>query len=82
MLLSTTALTKAYGPVRALDTLDVIVPAGVTGLVGANGVSMSTFFRILLGLTRPDSETGQVGRRRIPWEPSRCVSPNVEDRLR
>ncbi len=51
-------LTKTYGPVRALDDLSVSVEPGLVGLVGANGAGKSTLFRILLGLTRPD--TGAV----------------------
>jgi ABC-2 type transport system ATP-binding protein len=51
-------LTKAYGDgPTALDGLNLRIAEGVTGLVGANGAGKSTFFRILLGLTRPDSGT-------------------------
>lgn len=57
-LLEVDDLTKTYdGTVRALDSLAVSLDAGVIGLVGANGAGKSTFFRILLGLTRPDSGT-------------------------
>jgi ABC-2 type transport system ATP-binding protein len=57
-LLEVDDLTKTYdGTVRALDELAVSLEPGVIGLVGANGAGKSTFFRILLGLTRPDSGT-------------------------
>ena len=57
-LLEVDDLTKTYdGAVRALDELAVSLEPGVIGLVGANGAGKSTFFRILLGLTRPDSGT-------------------------
>ncbi|MCO8126334.1 ABC transporter ATP-binding protein [Acidimicrobiia bacterium EGI L10123] len=57
-LLEVDDLTKTYdGTVRALDSLAVTLEPGVIGLVGANGAGKSTFFRILLGLTRPDSGT-------------------------
>ena len=57
-LLEVEDLTKTYdGTVRALDSLAVSLEPGVIGLVGANGAGKSTFFRILLGLTRPDSGT-------------------------
>jgi ABC-2 type transport system ATP-binding protein len=57
-LLEVDDLTKTYdGTVRALDSLAVSLEPGVIGLVGANGAGKSTFFRILLGLTRPDSGT-------------------------
>ena len=57
-LLEVDDLTKTYGgAVRALDGLHVSLEPGVIGLVGANGAGKSTFFRVLLGLTRPDSGT-------------------------
>ncbi len=46
-------LTHDYGNHIALDGLDVDVPAGVTGLVGANGAGKTTMLRILLGLLHP-----------------------------
>jgi len=56
-LLSAEHLHKGFGDVRALDDLHVELPAGVIGLVGANGAGKSTFFRIVLGLTSPDAGT-------------------------
>jgi ABC-2 type transport system ATP-binding protein len=47
-------LTKRYGPVLALDGLDLAVPAGeVFGFLGPNGAGKSTTIRLLLGLIRP-----------------------------
>ncbi|NJP30940.1 ABC transporter ATP-binding protein [Micromonospora thermarum] len=49
-------LTKRYGPVSALDGLDLTVPAGeVFGFLGPNGAGKSTTIRLLLGLARPTS---------------------------
>jgi ABC-2 type transport system ATP-binding protein len=46
-------LVKAFGPVRALDGLDLTVPVGqVHGFLGPNGAGKSTTIRILLGLMR------------------------------
>lgn len=42
-----------YGSVLALDSLDVTIGGGVTGLVGANGAGKSTLIKILLGLLAP-----------------------------
>ncbi len=59
-------LTKTYPGkgadprVRAIDDLTVTLDAGLIGLVGANGAGKSTLFRILLGLSRPDSGTVHV----------------------
>ena len=60
-IVSTTALTRRFGPVTALDGLTVELPAsGVTGLVGPNGSGKSTLIRILLGLIRPTSGSATV----------------------
>ncbi|MFD2467207.1 ABC transporter ATP-binding protein [Amycolatopsis silviterrae] len=49
-------LHKAFGRVKALDGLDLQVPAGeVHGFLGPNGAGKSTTIRVLLGLLRADS---------------------------
>ncbi len=60
-LVVTESLTKRYGSrVTALDSLDIEVPAGVTGLVGANGAGKSTLIKILLGLLPSTSGSARV----------------------
>jgi ABC-2 type transport system ATP-binding protein len=59
-LLRAVGLTKRYGGVTAVDGLSVEVPPGRTGLVGANGAGKTTFFRLLLGLTRPTAGSVEV----------------------
>jgi ABC-2 type transport system ATP-binding protein len=49
-VVQTQGLTKDYGPVLALDSLDLEIGPGITGLVGANGAGKSTLLKILLGL--------------------------------
>jgi ABC-2 type transport system ATP-binding protein len=68
-VLRTEALTKAFGPVRALDALDLDVPAGRIGLVGANGAGKTTFFRLVLGLIRPDAGRVEVLGRAVADDP-------------
>jgi ABC-2 type transport system ATP-binding protein len=46
-------LTHDYGEVLALNDLELAIPSGVTGLVGANGAGKTTLLRILLGLLHP-----------------------------
>jgi len=54
-------LTKIYGGVRAVDGIDLTVPAGVFyGLVGPNGAGKTTTLSILSGLLAPDAGTLRV----------------------
>jgi ABC-2 type transport system ATP-binding protein len=49
-------LSKRFGPVVALDGVDVRVePGTVTGLLGPNGAGKTTLLRLLLGLVRADA---------------------------
>jgi len=52
-LLSTTALRFAYGDIVALDGVDLDVPRGRIGLVGANGAGKTTLLKVLLGILPP-----------------------------
>jgi ABC-2 type transport system ATP-binding protein len=49
-----------FGPHRALDALDIDVPDGITGLVGANGAGKTTLMSILLGLRPATAGTATV----------------------
>jgi ABC-2 type transport system ATP-binding protein len=64
-------LSKHFGPVRALDGLDLGVGYGeVFGFLGPNGAGKSTMIRILLDLIRPTAGTVSVlGRRPDHREP-------------
>ncbi|MFJ9905186.1 ABC transporter ATP-binding protein [Streptomyces sp. NPDC101152] len=47
---------KRFGPVRAVDGLDLAVASGETvALLGRNGAGKSTTISLLLGLTEPDA---------------------------
>lgn len=60
-VIETRGLVKTFGRVRALDGLDLEVPAGsVRGFLGPNGAGKSTTLRVLLGLLRPDSGTARL----------------------
>ncbi len=52
-LLRIDGLTKRYPGTTALDDLNVELPRGRIGLVGANGAGKTTTFRLLLGLAHP-----------------------------
>jgi ABC-2 type transport system ATP-binding protein len=54
-----TGLTKSYGPVRAVDGIDLAIAPGETvALLGPNGAGKSTTIDMVLGLSKPD--TGRV----------------------
>ncbi|MEU7785719.1 MULTISPECIES: ATP-binding cassette domain-containing protein [unclassified Amycolatopsis] len=54
-------LVKTYGSTRALDGVDLDIPAGrVLGLLGPNGAGKTTTVRILTTLLRPDSGEAHV----------------------
>ena len=56
-----TALHKNYGQVKALDGLDLEVPAGsVFGFLGPNGAGKTTTLRILAGLAKQTSGTVEL----------------------
>ena len=50
------AVSKKYGPLAALDRVDLALPQGrFAVLAGANGAGKSTMLRLLAGLSRPNS---------------------------
>jgi oleandomycin transport system ATP-binding protein len=55
-------LVKTFGATRALDGVDLEVPAGtVLGLLGPNGAGKTTAVRVLATLLRPDAGRAWVG---------------------
>ena len=56
MLLRTQALTKAFGSLRAVDGVDLVVqPGSLHAIIGPNGAGKSTFFNVLTGFFPADS---------------------------
>ena len=54
-------LTKRYGRLTALDSLNLeVVPGEVFGFLGPNGAGKSTTIRLLLGLARPTAGHAEV----------------------
>jgi ABC-2 type transport system ATP-binding protein len=59
--IATAGLTRRFGPLVAVDQLDLTVPdAGIIGLVGPNGSGKSTLIRMLLGLIGATEGTATV----------------------
>ena len=60
-VIATRALTKRFGPVLAVDAVDLDVRAGdVYGFLGANGSGKTTTVRMLLGLVLATSGEAEV----------------------
>ncbi|ABM75065.1 MAG: ABC transporter ATP-binding protein [Prochlorococcus sp. MED-G73] len=62
-------LFKSYGPVMALNGLNLEVPKGsLYGLLGPNGAGKSTALRIICTLLSPDSGHVEVGGHNVLFE--------------
>lgn len=86
-IVETQNLVMQFPSTRALDGLNVSVPTGVTGLVGANGAGKTTLISLTLGLLKPSSgsirvlgldpgENGPELRAQIGYGPERNVLPD------
>jgi ABC-2 type transport system ATP-binding protein len=54
-------LSKSFGDVRALDDVDLTVPAGIVyGLLGPNGAGKTTLVKVLTTLLQADSGSARV----------------------
>jgi ABC-2 type transport system ATP-binding protein len=64
-------LTKEYGSARAVDDVDLELPAGsIVGLIGPSGCGKTTLMRMLIGVTRPTSgELEVLGRSPADFTP-------------
>jgi ABC-2 type transport system ATP-binding protein len=70
VLLRTAGLTLTYpGGTTALADLDLEVPPGSVGLVGANGAGKTTLFRLMLGQLAPTRGTVEVVGRVVAEDP-------------
>ena len=63
------ALSKWYGQVIGLNNFALRVMPGITGIVGPNGSGKSTFFKLVLGLIKPNAGNITVLGQR-PWQNS------------
>src|SRR5690625_860786 len=57
-------LTRHYGSTKAVDGIDLDIPAGrIVGLIGPNGAGKTTALKAVLGLTRYRGRLKVLGRR-------------------
>jgi ABC-2 type transport system ATP-binding protein len=59
-LLEAKKLSKHYGEIIALHSVDVQVHEGITGLLGPNGAGKSTAMKLFLGLLTPTAGSAEV----------------------
>lgn len=61
LAIQTEGLVKVFGDTRAVDGVDLAVPAGaVYGVLGPNGAGKTTTIKMLATLLRPDGGTAEV----------------------
>jgi ABC-2 type transport system ATP-binding protein len=87
-LLEAKGLTKHYGSTIALESVDLQITEGVTGLVGPNGAGKSTAIKLFLGLIAPTEGSVAVlgmptyeafeARGRLGYMPEHdCLPPSI-----
>jgi len=88
--IETKKLTKAYGTLRAVDSLDITVEKGeIFGLLGPNGAGKTTTVSMLCTILKPTSGTAKVNGYDLVREASKVrksigivfQEPSVDDRL-
>jgi len=68
-------LTKTFGTLRAVDTLNLTVQAGeLFGFLGPNGAGKTTTIKMMTGLLRPSAGTAIIGGYDIQAEPLKAKS--------
>jgi ABC-2 type transport system ATP-binding protein len=69
--IETVGLTKRFGRLTAVDSMDLALPAGrIYGLLGPNGSGKTTLIRLLAGLARPTSGEARVLGLEMPSRPN------------
>ncbi len=73
VLIKTSGLTRQFGPVTAVDHIDLQVNAGeIYGFLGPNGSGKTTTIRMLTGLLEPTSGKAFICGHDISREPARA----------
>ena len=68
-MLETRGLTRLFGDVRAVDSVDLTVrPGGLTGFVGGNGAGKTTTMRMIMGILEPTAGEILWRGRPVGWE--------------
>jgi ABC-2 type transport system ATP-binding protein len=69
-LVDARGLQRAFGPIRAVDGVDIVVqPGEAYGLVGPDGAGKTTTLRLLVGALLPDAGSVRVGGHDMTADP-------------
>ncbi len=81
LAIEATGLVKDFGETRAVDGIDLAVPAGsIYGVLGPNGAGKTTTLRMLLGIIDPDAGTRSVLGHTRPLEAAPLIGYLPEER--
>src|SRR5450631_4480643 len=70
--IKTSDLTRQFGPLTAVDHIELCVPYGeIFGLLGSNGAGKSTVIKMLTTLLAPTSGTAEVDGFDIVKDPAK-----------
>lgn len=68
--IETVALTRRFGPLKAVDRLELIVDSGaIYGLIGLNGAGKTTTMRILATLLEPSAGEARIAGHNVARDP-------------
>jgi ABC-2 type transport system ATP-binding protein len=68
--IETSGLRKSFGPIHAVDGIDLsLAPGAIYGLLGPNGSGKTTLIRLLVGLSRPTAGSARVLGTAMPSRP-------------
>lgn len=74
-------LVKRFGDFRAVDGIDIAVPAGtIYGVLGPNGAGKTTLLRMLLGIIDPDAGRRSLLGASEPLKQARSIGYLPEER--
>ena len=89
-VIETKRLTKVFGPLKAVDNLDINVEAGeIFGLLGPNGAGKTTTISMLCTILKPSSGSAKVNGFDLVKEPNQVrksigivfQDPSIDDRM-
>jgi branched-chain amino acid transport system ATP-binding protein len=73
LILDARAVTKAFGGLVAVRSVDLEIPRGsIVSIIGPNGAGKTTFFNVIVGILEPTAGSVVIGGRRMVGRPIRA----------